>query len=308
MLDLPDVTLCVAETRCHELMRITLTDLTSAIKFGGVIIHTDKPELIGGIPGATYRQVPDWPNKIDQGKFYYMEAPVAATTSHVLMTEWDGGLRDVNAWSNDFLNFDYIGAPWVWARGQRHTVGNGGFMLLSTRMAQHVYANRHRFKIHTDVGYSQVNRLQIEKEIGAKWAPEDVAIRFSYEHYYEPHRSQSKPSFGYHDIFNWPLALLHDEVVRRTRLVMENPYIVRSTPKLQLLGQWWPKVRDDIGHIAFDNAARHQFGPRGSPTPSPRPRVPLPHHSYPPLQIPARRGGGMTPQKIALVRRDGVEA
>lgn len=305
MLNLPDVTLVVAETRCHELMRLTLTDAVLKVKFGGIVIHTDKPELIGIPAPAEYITVPDWPNKIEQGQFYYMEAGHAAKTSHVLLTEWDGGIRDVNAWSDDFLKYDYIGAPWVWAKGQRHTVGNGGFMLLSKRMIEHVYPARNSFKISTDVGYSQVNRLRLEREIGARWAPEPVAIQFSYEHYYEAHRSQSKPSFGYHDIFNWPLALPKDEVIRRTRLVMQNRYIVTHTPKLKLLATWFPWVRDVIGHEEYDAAARHHFQVPGGVRERQGVR---PHHNHP-LQVRERTQEQIrSAAKIAVLQRHGVKA
>jgi len=226
-----------------------------------------------------------------------MDAGCAAKTSHVLQMEWDAGLRDVNSWSDEFLQYDYIGAPWVWARGQQHSVGNGGFVLLSKRMCEHVHANRSTFRIANDVAYSQINRFRLEKEIGAKWAPESVAIRFAYEHYYEPHRSQSKPSFGYHDIFNWPLALPHDEVLRRARIVMQNEYIVRNTPKLRLLAQWWPWVPKEIGdEAAYEAACRHHFGPTH---PSQRPPPPVISHQ----QINQRAA-----QRAALYRRHGLTA
>ena len=284
MLALPDVTLVVAETRCHELMRLTLTDMVLKVKFGGIVIHTDKPELIGIPAPAEYVRVPDWPDKSAQGWFYYMDAPHAAQTSHVLLMEWDAGLRDVNCWTDDFLQYDYIGAPWMWEKNRRHTVGNGGFLLLSKRMVDHVYAHRQTFRINTDMMYAQANRIRLEQEIGAKWAPEEVAFRFSYEHSRE-HRSQAKPSFGYHDIFNWPLALSRDEVMRRTRLAMQNGYIVTRTPKLRLLYQQWPWVRAEIGNEEFDAASRHQFSHVPTSTLTPHPA-----------------------QKLAVLRRHGVKA
>jgi hypothetical protein len=303
VLNLPDVTLVVAETRCHELMRLTLTDMALKVKFGGIIIHTDKPELIGIPAPAEYIKVPDWPNKIEQGYFYYMDAGCAAKTSHVLQIEWDAGIRDVNSWTDEFLDYDYIGAPWVWAKNQRHSVGNGGFVLLSKRMCEHVHNNRGTFRIATDVAYAQANRIRLEQEIGAKWAPQDLAYRFAYEHGYEPHRSQSKPSFGYHDIFNWPLALPRDEVMRRVRVVMNNEYIVRNTPKLKLLADWWPWVRDTIGHEEYDAAVRHHFLAPGTGRPRPNNR-PQSSHS---LQVEQRTQARLrSAAHIELLKRHGV--
>jgi hypothetical protein len=173
----------------------------------------------------------------------------------------------------------------MWTRANRpeHSVGNGGFLLLSKRMADYVYDRRRAFRIMTDMHYCRDNRVRLEREIGAKWAPPHVAAKFSFEHGTQPHRSQSPSSFGYHDIFNWPLALPHDEVIRRVRLVMQNHYIVTHTPKLKLLAQSWPWVRAEIGNLEYDAAARHtppihhQYHPD-----HPTHHIGLPHHTQRP--------------------------
>lgn len=275
MLVLPDVTLVVVETRCHELMRLSLADMVAKVQFGGgVIVHTDKPELIPLPIPVEYIAVPNWPTKVAQGGFYYMEAGHAAKTSHVLLMEWDAGLRNIECWSDEFLQYDYIGAPWVFSLGLRyrkHTVGNGGFLLMSKKLVDHIYEQRGAHKMHTDMEVAQSNRIRLENEIGAKWASEEVAIRFSYEHYgHAGHRIRALPSFGYHDIFNWPLALEREEVVKRTRLVMQNEYVVRNTSKLKLLSTAWPWVRQEVGAEAFDAAIRHHYPRQQNPLIRPR--------------------------------------
>ena len=203
MLNLPDVTLVTVETQCHELARLAVADAVSKVNFGGVVIYTDHPEKIE-VPGAECRTVPNWSNKIQFGEFYYQEAAQSAKTSHILMMEWDGGIRDVSSWRDDFLGYDLIGAPWVGQNAGHHglSVGNGGFMLVSRKLADAVYAKRAEFHIATDMDLSRERRRYFEQAIGAKWAPEQVGFQFSYEHGYKP-RASASPSFGYHDVFNW---------------------------------------------------------------------------------------------------------
>jgi len=300
MLSLPDVTLILVETQTHELARQAILDATSKVQFGEVILYTDQPELFFTESAITrIIPAPNWPDKIQQGTFYYSHAAQAAKTSHVLMMEWDAGIRDVSSWRDDFLKYDMIGAPWVWARDNKreHSVGNGGFMLLSKKLADSIHANSDRFIVATDVHLCREHRQFFEKDCGAVWAPEDVGFQFAYEHGYQA-RKDAPPSFGYHDVFNWPLALDRDELKRRVQLVMQNQYIVTATPKLRLLSSEWPWMREFIGPELLN--AENKFRPviarrnartvRLPITPRPRPVVPpqnpaspgqqrLPHHN-----------------------------
>lgn len=248
MLDLKNVTLVSVETQTHNLAEIAINDAVSKANFGGVLIYTDKPDLIK-VPGAEYRVVPDWPDKIKMGEFYYNEAAAPITTSHALLMEWDAGIRDVKAWDESFLDYDYIGAPWPgppwgWDPRGMSTVGNGGFALVSKRLAAYVFEHRATLGINTDLGIARNNRQRFENAFGAKWAPEDVAYRFSFE-CGSPEQAVS-PSFGYHDVFNWHLALPNEETIRRTRLLMANEYISTGTPKLHLLYKSAPWIASAI--------------------------------------------------------------
>lgn len=253
MLNLPDVTLVCVETQTHNLATLAINDAVSKVNFGGVLIYTDKPEAIP-VPGAKYTIVPNWPDKIKMGAFYYKEAAYPVTTSHALLMEWDAGIRDVEMWDPEFLNYDYIGAPWP---GSPHggynptggfNVGNGGFCLISHRLADYIFTNRHRLDINTDIGISRTYRGEFARDVDAKWAPESVAWRFSFE--CGPPEQAVKPSFGYHDVFNWHLALPNAETIKRTRLLMANDYIVTNTPKLNLLGRSAPWLRSEIPEFA----------------------------------------------------------
>jgi hypothetical protein len=51
----------------------------------------------------------------------------------VLLVEWDGYIINPTAWTNEFLNFDYIGAVWGHHK-DGFRVGNGGFSLRSRKL------------------------------------------------------------------------------------------------------------------------------------------------------------------------------
>jgi hypothetical protein len=53
------------------------------------------------------------------------------STSHCLLIQEDGYVLDYQAWSDEFLEYDYIGAPWY-----DNVVGNGGFSLRSKRFCE----------------------------------------------------------------------------------------------------------------------------------------------------------------------------
>lgn len=52
-------------------------------------------------------------------------------TEFCLIQQWDSAVLDENKWDNQFLEYDYIGAPWDMSGDCR--VGNGGFSLRSKK-------------------------------------------------------------------------------------------------------------------------------------------------------------------------------
>jgi hypothetical protein len=56
-------------------------------------------------------------------------------TEFCLLVQWDGFIINHNLWTDDFLNYDYIGAPWDHAFS-KNRVGNGGFSLRSRKFLE----------------------------------------------------------------------------------------------------------------------------------------------------------------------------
>lgn len=109
--------------------------------------------------------------------------------------QWDGFVRDGTAWSDEFLDYDYIGAPWPQYHDHMN-VGNGGFSLRSRKLLA-ATANIDPNGDPEDFVICRTHRVRLENQYGLRFADMDVATRFSYE------RGESTGlQFGFHGVFN----------------------------------------------------------------------------------------------------------
>lgn len=230
-LDLPQVTLLFVETRAHKITKRVIDDCMAKVNFGDVLIYTDQPELIP-VEGARYIPVPDFPDKKTAGQFYYQHACAGINTDFALMLEWDAGIKDTAMWTPDFLKYDYIGAAWNVRPGDPYDVGNGGFTIMSKRLG--VFLHEHpSIPVFTDWDVCRSHRRQIEPN-GFKWAPRDLALKFSWELTPLP----TDGVFGFHATFTWPWMLERAEVVNRARLMLETPYLLSKMHDLVKKAPW----------------------------------------------------------------------
>ena len=99
-------------------------------------------------------------------------------TEFCLITHDDGFIINPHLWDDNFLKYDYIGAPWR-AHYPDARVGNGGFSLRSKKfmeLCKHIpWAGRHE-DADCCIFYKQFFLQQ-----GCKYAPLDVAMKFSLE-------------------------------------------------------------------------------------------------------------------------------
>lgn len=104
------------------------------------------------------------------------------TTSHVLVIHADGYIVNWQAWDNEWLKYDYVGATWGYKDNMN--VGNGGFSLRSKRL-QDILAKDDRINdFHPeDDKICRKYRPYLEKVYGIKFAPEEMANKFSIEAY-----------------------------------------------------------------------------------------------------------------------------
>ena len=238
ILNLPDVTLVTIATVCHELTAMAVHESAKYIKFGDIKVFSDQDVY----PGYTINV--NFPNLVDMETFVnYGEMFNYIHTSHLLFIQWDGWVIDPGMWNNEFLNYDYIGAPW-WYQDDKN-VGNSGFCLRSVALMKHVAANRNRYPIQRPEDHWLCRQYQFYLP-QFKWAPENLATRFAFE--------RSRPSiesrhFGFHGMFNWPFVLPPDKLSRRMLIARNDPYIQKTGMIKEidgLLTAHWHKLKAGI--------------------------------------------------------------
>lgn len=215
---LPDVTLVAIDTVAHDLTRIALQDCFARAHFAEVLVFSDRPDLCGA---PSERVIVTEPLRGWQAVnlTWWYDVPKHVQTTHFLTVQWDSWVLNAEAWDPDWLQYDYIGAPWPWHEIYR--VGNGGFSLRSRKLHEHLSRRRLRYPLQhpEDDTLCRIYRPMLEAE-GFRWAPESVARRFAFEH------GPAAPTFGFHGCFRWPEILSADALSER--LSLANDY-VKST-------------------------------------------------------------------------------
>jgi hypothetical protein len=146
-----------------------------------------------------YVTIPPITNVADYSQFMLKEFGNYFTGSHALIAQWDGFVTHPECWDPRFLDYDYIGAPWPALGG---AVGNGGFSLRSRRLTDALRQVHIQEAQPEDYCICISHRAQLETRFGIRFAPTDVARRFSWEAVEPP-----EPTFGMHGFFNFHRTL-----------------------------------------------------------------------------------------------------
>lgn len=159
------------------------------MEFNKIILFTDTELLIS--PGQfNVVQIPKLDYK-QYNEFVAMKLWEYVDTDYVLLVQNDGYITDASQWTDEFLKWDYIGAPWppqtqYTAQGEEIRVGNGGFSLRSRKLlrAPHIlgfeFTDKGTGFWHED-GFLCVHYRKELEEQGIKFAPVEIAARFSTE-------------------------------------------------------------------------------------------------------------------------------
>jgi hypothetical protein len=224
MTSLPDVTLCCVDTRFPELGFAALLRSSRNIDFGGVVFITNCDFVV---PEHTIRKL----RIVRTGSISSVEAYSSfmvkkladhILTSHCLIIQWDGFIIHPESWSDRFLAYDYIGAPWMTHGGL--VVGNGGFSLRSAKLLKALTSEEINPHHPEDDCICVTNRRLLETNWNISFAPVDVANEFAFE--FTPYEQQ----FGFHGLSNFPDILepheLQQFVDRMPEALFVNEYFI----------------------------------------------------------------------------------
>lgn len=153
-------------------------------------------------------------------------------TEFVMVAEYDGFILNPDAWMDEFLAYDYIGAPLLVDGVQ--LVGNGGFSIRSKKFLELVQSDEsiqlgdksdHKYAENEDWVCCAVRREYLEGK-GIRFAPAELGHKFSLENNRE-YGNVWNGQFGFHglrwtDISAW---------------IQENPHWRIHNP----LDKKWPK-------------------------------------------------------------------
>lgn len=127
-------------------------------------------------------------------EFYHVEEPVGMNaynnfmlnnladyidTEFCLVIQADGFVTNPQAWTDEFLKYDYIGAPW-WGYGRDKIIGNGGFSLRSKKLLKLCQGFKNNGEHPEDDVVCVQKRAELEAA-GIKFAPLELAYKFSTE-------------------------------------------------------------------------------------------------------------------------------
>jgi hypothetical protein len=224
MLDLSAITLLCIETRDPSLAHFAIQKCTQQARFGKMVLITDLAKLSSQSDDRASNQAKDQENTSKVARLQvveYVQAPPISTTkdysdllltglrqyvagTHVLIVQWDSFILHPELWTNDFLQYDYIGA--VWPHHPDTPVGNGGFSLRSVKLLEALESPAIARRHPEDFCICVDNKVTLENQFGIRFAPESIAEQFAVE------RTSWHPAFGFHGFFNFGKALSPDEL------------------------------------------------------------------------------------------------
>jgi predicted nucleotidyltransferase len=188
---------CVNVERLISAMDVSQKD----IEFGAV-------KLLTSLPSNYVRKV-DIPHisSIEEfSRFCINDLYKYVDTDYVLLVQYDGFVLNPESWDDEYLKYDYIGAPlsgisWRQNNQLPYVVGNGGFCLRSKKFLEkshQLFTDGHIANFHPeDVALCVWYRDLFEKD-DLKFAPPELAMGFSVQ---EDYGSYDKP-FGFHGLYD----------------------------------------------------------------------------------------------------------
>jgi len=204
MLSLPNVTLLCVETRNPALAHWAIERCMRDTQFAKVVLLTNEDRVVERKPGIEYVQAPDIRTTEDYSDLLLTNIAQYVKGTHVLIIQWDSFIVHPELWTDEFLNYDYIGS--VWPHHPENPVGNGGFSLRSVKLLDAIKKPSFNKRHPEDYCICVDNKAFLEQQCDIKIAPIRIAEQFSVE------RTPWHDTFGFHGFFNFAYVLSDEEL------------------------------------------------------------------------------------------------
>lgn len=194
MLRLSNITLIALTGQDFPAHEKAVEIATKDIEFGGVKIIYD----------YTIKNIDDWNKKIIFELWRYVD------TDFALLFHPDGYPINADAWKDEFLDYDYIGAPWPLPKddysyrdedGNIIRVGNSVSLRSKKLMSLpsfHDFEWKSYYGNTNEDGFLCVHNRKRLEDLGCKFAPLEVAKYFSKEH--EIPENKGIKAFAFHSL------------------------------------------------------------------------------------------------------------
>jgi hypothetical protein len=231
-----NITLVAIDFLWHDLTRYAIETSLKRVSISEIITISDR-EIISGAKFISHKPV----NSLGEyANIMLKEVVDHVNTSHALYVQWDGMAYNKFCWDSQFLDYDYIGAPWPF-EVETESVGNGGFSLRSKKLLEACRDNAIQLteEIPTSedklIGYK--HRPYLEDKYNIKFPSIDTASHFSFE------LGVHKPCLGFHGLWN-VFNLMPDETM--------DYYASRITYKDWELNKWRRVLEAVLRRKRFD--------------------------------------------------------
>ena len=204
MLSLPNITLLCVETREPALAHWAIERCLRNTQFAKVVLLTNLERITERSPNIEYMQAPAIRTTEDYSDLLLTNIRQYVEGTHVLIIQWDSFVIHPELWTDEFLNYDYIGS--VWPHHPENPVGNGGFSLRSVKLLEAIKKPGFNKRHPEDYCICVDNKAFLEQQCDIKIAPMHIAERFAVE------RSIWHDAFGFHGFFNFAHVLSDEEL------------------------------------------------------------------------------------------------
>lgn len=205
---LKDITLVAVD--CTDRIENTMGALRTCqfgFDFASVKIFSHK-KPVSRMDNVDFIKIPEIKNINEYNEFMFLNLGEYIFTSHALTVQDHAYIINPIVWKDEWLNYDYIGAPWAISEnsyicrdtGEHVRVGNGGFSLRSRRLM--LLPKRYNLPLLEEQGWFNedgnicVYHRKRMLELGVRYAPLEVAAGFSFENYIDDARGYIP--FGFH--------------------------------------------------------------------------------------------------------------